>query len=49
MKIKCNLDDELPLNNMIEIPTMTIVVRNDFHENNQYYLQDFLDEYLYKL
>ena len=30
MKIKYNLDDELPLNKTIEIPTMTIVVRAIF-------------------
>ena len=49
MKIKFNLDDELPLNKTIEIATMTIVVRAVFHENNKYYLQVFLDECLYKL
>ena len=49
MKIKFNLDDELPLNKTIEIPTMTIVVRAVFHENNKYYPQVFLDECLYKL
>ena len=49
MKIKFNSDDELPLNKMIEIPTMTIVVRAVFHENNEYYPQVFLDECLYKL
>ena len=27
MKIKFNLDDDLPLNKTLEIPTMTIVVR----------------------
>ena len=36
MKIKFNLDNELPLNKKIEIPTMTIVVRAVFHENNKY-------------
>ena len=46
MKIKFNMDDELLLNKMIEIPTMTIVVRAIFHENNEYNLQDFLDECL---
>ena len=30
MKIKFNSDDELPLNKMIEIPTMTIVVKAIF-------------------
>ena len=49
MKIKFNSDDELPLNKTIEIPTMTIVVRAVFHENNKYYLQVFLDEFLYKI
>ena len=43
------LPDELPLNKMIEIPSITIVVRVIFHENNKYYPQVFLDEYLYEL
>ena len=43
MKIKFNSDDELPL------PTMTIVVRAIFLQNNKYYPQAFLDECLYKL
>ena len=33
MKIKFNLDDELPLNKMIEISSMIIVVSAYFHEN----------------
>ena len=49
MKIKFNSDDELPLNKTIEIPTMAIVIRVVFHENNKYYPQIFLDECLYKL
>ena len=49
MKIKLNSDDELPLNKTIEIPKMIIAVRAVFHENNKYYQQVFLDEYLYKL
>ena len=48
MKIKFNSDDELPLNKAIEIPTITIVVRAFFVENNKFYLQVFLDECLYK-
>ena len=31
------LDDKFFLNKMIEIPTMAIVVRAVFHENNKYY------------
>ena len=48
-KIKFNLNDELPLNEMIEIPTMAIVVRADFYENNKYYPHIFLDECPYNL
>ena len=42
-KIKLNSDDQLPLSKTIEIPTMKIVVRAVFHENNKYYQQIFLD------
>ena len=43
MKIKFNLYNNLPLNKIIEIVTMEIVVRPDFHENKNYYPQTFLD------
>ena len=46
MKIKFNSDDELPLSKKIEIPTMIIVPRAVFHENNKYYPQVFVDECL---
>ena len=49
MKIKFNSDDELPLNKTVEIPTITIVVRVIFLENNKYYPQVFLDKCLYKI
>ena len=49
MKIKFNSDDELPLNKNIETPTMTIVVRAFFLENNKYYPRFFLDECICKL
>ena len=49
MKIKFNWDDKLPLNKTIEIPSMIIVVREAFYENNKYHPQVFLDECLYKL
>ena len=49
LKIIFNSDDKLPVNKTVEIPTMTIVVRVVFHENNKYYPQVFLDESLYKL
>ena len=35
MTIKLNLDDKLPLNKTIEIPSMKMVVRAVFHENNK--------------
>ena len=49
MKIKFNSDDEQPLNKSTEIPTIAIVVRAIFLENNKYYSQVFLDECLYKI
>ena len=42
-------DDKLLLNKTIEIPNMVIVVRAIFYENNKYYPQVFLDEYLYEI
>ena len=47
--IKFNSDDKLSVNKTIEIPSMIIVVRAVFYENNRYYLQVFLNESLYKL
>ena len=49
MRIKFNSDNDLPVNEMIEIPSMIFIVRAVFHENNKYYPQVFLDECLYKL
>ena len=49
MKIKFDSDNELPLNKTIEIPTITIVIRAIFLENNRYYPQVFLDECLHKI
>ena len=49
MKIKFNSDERFPLKKTIEILSMIIVLRVVFHENDKYYPQAFLDEYLYKL
>ena len=49
MKIKVNSDDDLPLNKAIESPTVTIVVRAVFHENEKYYHEVFLDDCLYNI
>ena len=40
MKIRFNSDDQLPLNEMIEIPTMTVVARA-FLLEPKYYPQVF--------
>ena len=49
MKIKFNSDDQLPLKKAIEIPSMIVVARPVFYENNKHYPQVFLDEFFYKL
>ena len=49
MKIKFNSDDELPLNITLKIPTIKIVGRAVFPENNKYCPQLFLDECLCEL
>ena len=48
MKNNFNSDDELPLNKTIEVSGMKIVARTIFLDNNKYYPEVFLDEYLYK-
>ena len=47
MKIKFNLDDDLPLNKPLEIYNAAVPVRAPFHEGNKYYPQLYLDECLY--
>ena len=46
MKIEFDSDKNILLNKTMEIPTVTIVVRAVFHENDKYYPQVFLDECL---
>ena len=41
MKVKFNLN--------YRIPTMTVIVRAVFHENNKYHPHVFLDECLYQI
>ena len=48
MKIKFNLDDELPLNKTVESPFMIIVTAISL-KNDNYFPQVFLDEFLYKI
>ena len=49
MEIKFISDNDLPLNKSIEIPSMIIILKAVFHENNKNYPKVFLDECLYKL
>ena len=43
MSIKFNSDAKLSLVKMIKLPTVAIVVRNVFLENNKYYPHHFLE------
>ena len=49
MKIMFNLDDDLPLNKILNLCILTIVVRSVFEEDSKYYPQVFLDECLYEV
>ena len=49
MKIKFNLDDDLPLNKQLKFHNMTITIRSVFEEDGKLYLQVFLDDTLYEL
>ena len=39
MKIKFDIDDDLPLNKKLKFPTMTIVIRSVFEEDGKCYPQ----------
>ena len=49
MKIKFNLDDDLPLNKILKFHILTIIVRSVFEEDGEYYSQIFLDKCLYEV
>ena len=49
MKIKFNLDDDLPLNKSLKFRLMTITIRYVFEEDGKLYPQVFLDDTLYEL
>ena len=46
MKIKFNSNDDLTLDKILKLHSLTIVVRSVFQEDNKYYPQFFLDECL---
>ena len=49
IKIKFNSDDDLPLNKILKLHNLTLLVRSVSQEDNKYYPQVFLDEWLYEL
>ena len=49
MKIKFDLDDNLPLNKIFKLYNVTIVIRSVSQEDKKIYLQVIIDECLYKL
>ena len=49
MKIKFNTDDNIPLNKIIYLPTITIIIRSVTKKDDKYYPQLFLDDCLYEV
>ena len=49
MKIKFSTDDNISLSKIINLPTITIIIRSVTQKNNKYYPQIFLDECLYQV
>ena len=49
MKIKFKSNDDLPLNKILKLHTLTIIIRSVFEEDGKYYPQVFLDESLYEV
>ena len=41
MKIKFNSDDDIPLNKELNVPIVTIIIRNIFEKDGKYYPQIF--------
>ena len=48
-KIKFDSGDDLPLNKQLKFPTMAILVRFVFQEDDKFYPKIFPDECLYEL
>ena len=49
LKIKFNSDDNLRLNKILKFSILTIIIRNIFEKDGQYYPQIFLDDCLYEI
>ena len=48
-EINFNSDDNLSLNKILKLHSLTIVVKSAFQEDNKYYPQVISDECLYEL
>ena len=49
MKIKLNTDDNLPLSDPLKLHLLTMVVRSLLEDDNDFYLELCLDDFLYEL
>ena len=49
MKIKFNTDDNIPLNKIIYLPTITITIRSVTKKDDKYYPQLFLNNCLHEV
>ena len=49
MKIRFELDDNLPLNKILKLHMLTVIVRSVFEEDGKYYPQVFLHKCLCKV
>ena len=49
MKIKFDIDDNLPLKKQSKLHMLTIIVRTVFEEDGKFYPQLYLDDRLYEL
>ena len=49
MKIKFNMDDNLPLNKSLKLHLLIIIVRCTFEEDGKFYPQLYLDDCLYEV
>ena len=41
MAIKFNSDDNIPLNKVLNFPTITVIIRNIFEKDGKHYHQSF--------
>ena len=49
IKIKFDIEDNLPLNKQLKLHMLTIIVRSVFEEDGKFYPQLYLDDCLYEL